>query len=217
MIPAKRPLGLLFVFAAIVLATRVPVARAAAPTNAVAIGDAATPNPASSFAPPAPGNRPRPEPPPPGVDPLSLATSRPSCDADAQAAAAPVLTQIRADAVAYQAKAPLPKSDQVEVIPHAASADPSVPYYFELHPAAGNDAAASGAVGGASRAPAPEAARGGPQMRVLRAMLACSYVTVLSASDAQAKGIGIQGRPGVYYVPGIGIVAVRRQMPQGGS
>jgi hypothetical protein len=213
MIQGKRPFGLLFAFAAIYLATRIPVARAAAPGSVIAAGEAATPNAVSSFTPPAQGYRPRFEPPPPGVDPLSLATSHPACDADAQAAATPILAQLRADAVAYQAKAPLPKSDLLEVLPHAASADPSVPYYFELHPAGGSDAAASGAVGGSSHAPPPEAARGGPQSRAMRGLLACAYVTVLSASDAQAKGISTQGRPGFFYVPGLGIVAVRRQMP----
>jgi hypothetical protein len=213
MIQAKRPVGLLFVFAAIFVAARV----SATPASLVAAGDAATPSAVSSFTPPAPGYRPSFEPPPPGVDPLSLATSHPSCDADAQAAATPILAQLRADVAAYQAKAPLPKSDLLDVFPHAVSADPSVPYYFELHPGGGGDAAPSGAVGGMSHAPAPQAARGGPQSRAMRGMLACTYVTVLSASDAQAKGIVTQGRPGLFYVPGVGIVAVRRQMPQGGS
>ena len=51
-------------------------------------------------------------------------------------------------------------------------------------------------------------------------LLRCAYVTALTQDDAKAKGIEIpaNGRPGIYYAPGIGIVVVRpKELPSGGG
>jgi hypothetical protein len=47
----------------------------------------------------------------------------------------------------------------------------------------------------------------------------CAYVTILSQADAKAKGLAIEGgRPGLIYVPGVGITFVQElQLPQGGG
>jgi hypothetical protein len=52
-----------------------------------------------------------------------------------------------------------------------------------------------------------------------RSFVGCAYVSVLSADDAKAKGIDVQGgRAGLIYVPGIGITFVQpRKLPQGGG
>ena len=228
MISAIRPAGLAFVFAAVALSCAV---RAGAQT------------PGGSGAPAGPGAPagygPRFVPPPAGVDPLSLATSRPSCDAAAQAQAKPVLDQLRASLAAYQAKSPLPQTDTVAIVPHVAGPDPSVPYYFEIRPsgmppgppgagppggfapAGGGPSPAAQASGMTQNAP-PDGAnsdqraayRNSPQARAFRGMLACAYVTVYSPEEALAKAIVVQGRrPAFFYVPNVGIVTVRPQMP----
>jgi hypothetical protein len=58
-----------------------------------------------------------------------------------------------------------------------------------------------------------------PEVRAYRGFTGCSYVTLMSASDAKAKGIVPEnGRPGMYYVPGTGLVFVQAlQLPQGGG
>ncbi len=75
-----------------------------------------------------------PLPPPPGADPLALATTRTSCDADAQKAAKPVLDELRGYVNAYEAKATLPALAAFDVTPHPAALDPKIPYYLELRP-----------------------------------------------------------------------------------
>jgi hypothetical protein len=58
-----------------------------------------------------------------------------------------------------------------------------------------------------------------PELKAYRSFVGCAYVSLLSEADAQAKGIDVQGgRPGLIYVPGIGIAFVQaRQLPQGGG
>lgn len=58
-----------------------------------------------------------------------------------------------------------------------------------------------------------------PQFRTFAGFLGCAYVTAMSADEAKAKGIELQqGRPGLFYAPSIGIVAVRPpELPQGGG
>jgi hypothetical protein len=58
-----------------------------------------------------------------------------------------------------------------------------------------------------------------PEVRAYRGFVGCSYITVLAATDAKAKGIVPEnGRPGMYYVPTIGLVFVQQpQLPQGGG
>ena len=111
-----------------------------------------TPNPSAS-----PGrNRFVPVPPPPGVDPLSLATSRPECDATQQATAKPLSDALRAYVTAYAAKTKLPDVEAFTIVPHVATVDPTVPYYLELRPrrpqGAANRDGAAGDPGGFPRA-----------------------------------------------------------------
>lgn len=106
---------------------------------------------------PAPGgNRFTPVPPPPGVDPLSLATTRASCDATAQASAKPLLDSMRAYVAAYEAKATLPALATVEAIAHPLGLDPKIPYYLELRPKA-----PAGGAPGAPGATVPAGRSGG--------------------------------------------------------
>jgi len=58
-----------------------------------------------------------------------------------------------------------------------------------------------------------------PEVRAYRGFTGCTYVTLLSASDAKAKGIVTEnGRPGMFYIPKIGLVFVQAlQLPQGGG
>jgi hypothetical protein len=58
-----------------------------------------------------------------------------------------------------------------------------------------------------------------PEVRAYRGFVGCAYVTLLSATDAKAKGIVTEGgRPGMYYVPTMGLVYVEAlQLPQGGG
>ncbi|HTV72163.1 MAG TPA: TonB-dependent receptor [Candidatus Acidoferrales bacterium] len=88
--------------------------------------------------------------PPPGVDPLSLATSRESCTADQQQAAKPLLDALRAYVTAYEAKAPLPTVDALDVIPHPLTGQP-IAYYLELRPKLPAGAGAAGAANGETR------------------------------------------------------------------
>ena len=90
--------------------------------------------PQPSGATPPSANRFIPVPPPPGVDPLSLATERTSCDADAQKKSATFLEGTRAYVAAYEAKTTLPEIANIDVIAHVAIVDPTVPYYLELRP-----------------------------------------------------------------------------------
>ncbi len=56
-------------------------------------------------------------------------------------------------------------------------------------------------------------------MRAYRGFTGCTYVTLLLASDSKVKGIVTEnGRPGIFYVPKIGLVFVQAlQLPQGGG
>lgn len=99
-----------------------------------------------------------PVPPPPGADPLSLATTRESCPAEAQEAARPVLVELRAYVTAYEAKQPLPEIDGFTVTPHVPNAAAGVlPYYLEFRPKALPGASTPGA----ASAPGPAGASGG--------------------------------------------------------
>jgi hypothetical protein len=64
-----------------------------------------------------------------------------------------------------------------------------------------------------------DAFRNSPAFKAFRGFTACTYVTVLSSSDAKAKGIDTSsGRPRLLYVPTIGFVFVRPpELPQGGG
>jgi hypothetical protein len=73
-------------------------------------------------------------PPPPGVDPLSMASARASCDADAQSAAKPVYDALRAYVTAYEAHTTLPTVPNMTIVAHKVTADPTVSYYLELRP-----------------------------------------------------------------------------------
>jgi cellobiose-specific phosphotransferase system component IIB len=205
-------------------------------------------------------------PPPAGTDPLSLATTRTSCDATQQTAATPVFAQLKAYVTAYEAKQTLPDVTSFQVIPHEAPAGSSVPYYLEIRPKfarpqGAGAPAADGAEGSGRRGTGgrfggggfggpggpggggppggpdgpPPGAEGGaagqngepnpqrtpsPDQLAFRGFISCSYVTVLSSSDAKAKGIvpATTGRPGLYYVPTIGITFVRPpELPTGGG
>jgi len=149
-----------------------------------------------------------PAPPPPGVDPLGLATSRPACDAQTQAAAAPLLAAIRAYVTAYEAKTTLPGVPDLQTIAHVVTVDPMVPYYIELLPrVAQTDTTPDAAIPG--RRPASP----------FRRFVGCAYLTVYTNAEAKAKGILTQGgRPGLFYVPHVGLVFVRApELPQGGG
>ncbi len=63
-----------------------------------------------------------------------------------------------------------------------------------------------------------EAFRNDPNLRAFRAFTGCAYLTAWTAAQASAKGIATNGRPGLYYVPGVGLVFVRpAELPQGGG
>jgi hypothetical protein len=79
-------------------------------------------------------------PPPAGTDPLAVATTREECTADEQVAAAPLLAALRAYITAYEAKSALPDVPFNTIAAHAATADPSIPYYLEIRPNLGRPA-----------------------------------------------------------------------------
>jgi hypothetical protein len=58
-----------------------------------------------------------------------------------------------------------------------------------------------------------------PAVKAYRDFIGCAYMTLLSETDAAAKGIVVQsGRPGLIYVPGVGLAFVQpRALPQGGG
>ena len=64
------------------------------------------------------------------------------------------------------------------------------------------------------RTPQQEAARrafqNSPELKAFRGFVGCAYITILSEADAKAKGIVLEGgRPGLIYVPGIGLAFVQ--------
>jgi hypothetical protein len=134
---------------------------AIAAVSSRALAQAAAPSPEPSGSPGARGGPGRfvPVAPPPGADPLSLATTRSSCDADAQAAAKPAFDALRAYIAAYEAKTALPVLQSVQMIAHIATADPTVPYYFEMRPNGPRPAA--GASAGTQTSGAGSFRRGG--------------------------------------------------------
>jgi hypothetical protein len=76
----------------------------------------------------------------------------------------------------------------------------------------------SDAQSGGGGAPNPQRSPS-PAQLAFRGFIGCSYVSVLSSTDAKAKGIDVSsGRPRLLYVPGIGFVFVRApELPQGGG
>jgi hypothetical protein len=58
-----------------------------------------------------------------------------------------------------------------------------------------------------------------PGVKAFRSFIGCAYVTILSSDDAKAKGVALEGgRPGLIYVPTVGITFVQPfQLPQGGG
>ena len=87
-----------------------------------------------------------------------MATTRTSCDADAQKAAKPVLDALRGYVTAYEAKSTLPTLDAFDVTPHVGSLDPTIPYYLELRP----KLAFGGSQGPAPGGGGPRGPGGGP-------------------------------------------------------
>jgi hypothetical protein len=85
-------------------------------------------------------------------------------------------------------------------------------------PAGGNGQGAQSADNAAARS-AFQAYANLPEVRAYRGFTGCTYVTLLLASDAKVKGIVTEnGRPGIFYVPKIGLVFVQAlQLPQGGG
>ena len=132
-------------------------APAIASVSSRALAQAAPPAPEPSGSPGPRGGslgRLQPVPPPAGTDPLSLATTRTSCDATTAAAAKPGFDAIRAYVTAYETKSKLPDVPNVQIVAHETHVDPAVPYYLELRP---NVPRPAGAAGGA----APSALPGG--------------------------------------------------------
>ncbi len=64
-----------------------------------------------------------------------------------------------------------------------------------------------------------EALRTNPAAIAFRSFTSCAYLSVLTAQEAAAKGIATEpGRPGLVYVPGIGLTFVRPpELPKGGG
>ncbi len=199
-------------------------------------------------------------PPPPGVDPLSPATSRDTCTADAQAAAKPMYDALKAYVTAYGSGAKPAAVPNLTIAPHKATADPAIPYYLDLRPDLPRPPGAPGGFGGggfgrrgdgpggpdgapggpggpggppggdvvAQSAPPQDSAEAqaarrsflnSPGVKAFRSFIGCAYVTILSSDDAKAKGVVLEGgRPGLIYVPTVGLTFVQPyQLPQGGG
>jgi hypothetical protein len=204
-------------------------------------------------------------PPPAGVDPLSLATGRPSCDTDAQTGGAPVFAALKAYVAAYEAGTELPKLANMTIVAHRSTVDPTVPYYLEVRssfqrppgtangqggantprlPRGGRGAGGgagggpgggepgggdtppgmpngeAGAAGGNTpQAAAARRAAASPEARAYRGFIGCTYITLMSTSEAKGKGIALDnGRGGMIYIPKVGVVFIQApQLPQGGG
>jgi len=76
-----------------------------------------------------------------------------------------------------------------------------------------------GAARGESTSAQREALRNTPAAIAFRSFTSCAYLSVLTAQEAAAKGIATEaGRPGLVYVPGIGLTFVRPpELPKGGG
>jgi hypothetical protein len=218
-------------------------------------------------------------PPPPGTDPLSLATSRDTCDGTAQPLAQPVFDQLHAYVTAYEKGDKTPDVTGFTVTAHKTATGSAVAYFLEIRPnfprpaggaqgggrgfgggrggggrggggfpgggggpggggapgeggggeggsgapATSGDEVTAGSSAPATPTPEQQAARrnfqNSPAVKAYRAFVGCAYITILSQTDAKAKGIAIEGgRSGLLYVPGIGITFVQEtQLPQGGG
>jgi hypothetical protein len=213
-------------------------------------------------------------PPPAGTDPLSLATTRDSCDATQQPLATPLFDSLRAYVAAYEKGEKTPDVPGVTLTVHKTPAGSTVPYFIEMRPnfprlpgvpqgggfgggrgfggpgggspgggppgggppgggppgegPGGPPGAGDGEITGApstrsTPTPEQEAARrnfeNSPAVKAYRAFVGCAYITILSQSDAKAKGVVIEGgRPGLIYVPTIGLTFVQElQLPAGGG
>ncbi len=73
-------------------------------------------------------------PPPPGTDPLSLATSRETCDATAQPLAQPVFDQLHAYVAAYEKGDKPPDVTGFTVTAHKTATGSAVAYFLEIRP-----------------------------------------------------------------------------------
>jgi hypothetical protein len=82
----------------------------------------------------------------------------------------------------------------------------------------GGDAGPGGAAG-ANQTAAARRAAATPEARAYRGFIGCTYITLMSTSEAKAKGVVFEnGRGGMIYIPKIGIVFVQApQLPQGGG
>lgn len=86
------------------------------------------------------------EPAPEGVDPLTFATARESCPADAQQKAQPVMDHLKAVFAAYRSGQPLPQMSEFTA---TGKGDPrGTAWYVELRPAFGRGSGGAGAGGG---------------------------------------------------------------------
>jgi hypothetical protein len=76
---------------------------------------------------------------------------------------------------------------------------------------------------GATPSPANAAARAAfqnsPGFKAFRGFTSCAYISVMSSADAKAKGIVLEnGRPGLIYIPNIGMTFVQPpELPVGGG
>ncbi len=96
---------------------------------------AATPQPSpSASAGPRRQQRFTSNPPPPGTDPLSLDTSRDTCDANAQTAAKPLYDGLRAYVAAYEKGAKTTDVPGVTIVAHKTPPGSTVAYYLDVRP-----------------------------------------------------------------------------------
>jgi hypothetical protein len=76
---------------------------------------------------------------------------------------------------------------------------------------------------GATPSPANAAARAAfqnsPGFKAFRGFTSCAYISVMSSADAKAKGIVLDnGRPGLIYIPNMGMTFVQPpELPVGGG
>jgi hypothetical protein len=171
---------------------------------------------------------------PAGGDPFALATDNPMCNAEAQEIARPLLEALRAYVTAYEKHEPLPPTPGYTLTAHATAAGSAVPYWLEIRPeglrspgrsareGSSPNVAISGAPVATPPPPSPQPSatprlRGAGPAR-FRAIVACGYISLVTADEAKAKGIVTNGRVFMGYAPGVGIFGVLpRQLPQGGG
>jgi hypothetical protein len=73
-------------------------------------------------------------PPPPGTDPLSMATTRDTCDATAQTTAKPLYDGLHAYVAAYEQGQRTPNVPDLTIVAHKTAQGATVPYYLEVRP-----------------------------------------------------------------------------------